>query len=61
MKNFTDNQAEALIVAKMAEQKSFVARFSHKLPRKPVYEMTRDLLMQDEIGELVFLKLLACF
>ena len=55
-KPFTSNQEEALLLAEMAEEKSLVTRVGHNFPMNPVHEMTRDLILNGEIGDLTLFK-----
>lgn len=55
-KPFTATPAEARELADIAAAKSLVTRVGHNFPKNPVHELTKDILENDEIGELVLFK-----
>jgi predicted dehydrogenase len=55
-KPFTSTAEEALELAELAEEKSLVTRVGHNFPKNPVHEITRELITNDEIGDLVLFR-----
>src|SRR5262245_52949883 len=55
-KPFTSTAREARELAALAKDKTLVTRVGHNFPKNPVHELTKELIANGEIGDLVLFK-----
>jgi predicted dehydrogenase len=55
-KPFTATAAEAAELAEIATKRGLVTRVGHNFPKNPVHDLTKEILVRGEIGELVLFK-----
>ena len=55
-KPFTANAREAEQLADLAEERGLVTRVGHNFPKNPVHDLTKEIIDNGEIGDLVLFK-----
>ncbi|MDH3663740.1 MAG: Gfo/Idh/MocA family oxidoreductase [Alphaproteobacteria bacterium] len=55
-KPFTSTPAESAELAAMAAERGLVTRIGHNFPKNPVHDLTKEIIEQNEIGDLVLFR-----